>query len=257
MSYRIKTQAKSTPSNEADLLNGLERLGLFLQENRVQLLAGVGVLLAAAAVFVGMTWMSHRSAEHAEDLERKATQMYLDRPVDKPEQADKNLKEAITLYRQLLEQYPKTPSARLALFQLGNALAQANDIGGAMDAYQQYLAAYPENKLLLGLVLQRLAYAKLVKGDVDGAVKSFTMALDSPETLNKDQILYELGKLEESRSHPEGALARYQELTKSYPNSPFTGEAAVRTKALETKAMPPAPAQAPAMTPAPHAGSGK
>ena len=257
MSYRIKMQAKSAPSNEVELLNGLERVGLFLQENRVQLLAAVAVLLAAAAIGLAVTWMSHRSAEQAEDLERKATQLYLDRPLDKPEQADKNLKEAIALYRQLLEQYSKTPSARLALFHLGNALAQSNDMGGAMDAYQRYLAAYPENKLLLGLVLQRLAYAQLVKGDVDGAVKSFTMALDAPDTLNKDQILYELGKLEESRSHPEGALARYQELTKSYPNSPFTGEAAVRTKALETKAMPPAPAEPPLTPPASNPGSGK
>jgi len=257
MSYRIKTQAKSAPSNEAELLNGLERVGLFLQENRVQLLAGVAVLLVAAAIVVAITWMSHRSAERAEGLERKATQLYLDRPVDKPEQADKNLKEAISLYRQLLEQYPKTPSAGLALFHLGNAHAQANDTGGAIAVYQQYLAAYPENKLLLGLVLQRLAYAQLVKGDVDGAVKSFTMALDSPGTLNKDQILYELGKLEEGRSHPEGALARYQELTKSYPNSPFAGEAAVRTKALETKAMPSAPAEPPPTTQGTAPGSRK
>jgi len=258
MSYRIKTQSKSGPPNEAELLNGLERLGVFLHENRVQLLAGVGVLLAAAAIVVVVTWLSHRSAEHAQDLERQATQLYLDRPLDKPEQADKNLKEAITLYRQLLDQYPRTPSAKLALFHLGNALAQANDMTGAMDAYEKYVAAYPENKPLLGLVLQRLAYVQLSKGDVDGAVKSFTVALETPGTLNKDQILYELGKLEETRSHPEGALARYQELTKAYPNSPFTGEAAVRTKALETKTMPAAPGEpAPTTPPSSAAGSGK
>ncbi|HEX3203602.1 MAG TPA: tetratricopeptide repeat protein [Nitrospiraceae bacterium] len=258
MSYRIKTQAKSTPPNEVELLNGLERLGVFLQENRVKVLAGVGVLLAAAAVLVLVTWLSHRSSEHAQELERQATQLYVDRPLDKPEQADKNLKEAITLYRQLLDQYPKTPSAQLALFHLGNALAQANEMTGAMEAYQKYVSAYPDNKMLLGLVLQRLAYAQLSKGDVDGAVKSFTVALEAAGTMNKDQILYELGKLEESRSHPEGALARYQELTKSYPNSPFTGEAAVRTKALETKALP-APSPESSATPPPSAapGSGK
>jgi outer membrane protein assembly factor BamD (BamD/ComL family) len=258
MSYRIKTQPKSVPTNEVELLNGLERLGVFLQENRVQFLAGVGVLLVAAVIVVVVTWLSHRSAEHAQDLERQATQLYLDRPLDKPGQADKNLKEAINLYRQLLDQYPGTPSAQLARFHLGNALALANDMTGAVDAYQKYVAAYPENKLLLGLILQRLAYAQLSKGDVEGAVKSFTVVLDTPGTLNKDQILYELGKLEESRSHPEGALARYQELTKSYPNSPFTGEAAVRTKALETKAIPAAPAEPAPTTPASSApGGGK
>ncbi|MER3425099.1 MAG: hypothetical protein C4293_19595, partial [Nitrospiraceae bacterium] len=51
-----------------------------------------------------------------------------------------------------------------------------------------------------------------------------------------------LGKLEETHSRPEGALARYQELMKDFPNSPFTGEAAVRIKALEAKKNPETPA---------------
>ena len=85
------------------------------------------------------------------------------------------------------------------------------------------------------MVLQRLGYAYLIKGDQDAATKVFTTALEMPGTLNKDQVLYELGKIEEAQSRPEGALARYQDLSKTYPNSPFAGEAAVRAKALEMK----------------------
>jgi len=72
--------------------------------------------------------------------------------------------------------------------------------------------------------------------------------VESPGTLNKDQALFELARLEESQSRPEGALAHYQELIKSYSNSPYTSEAIVRTKMLDTKNLPrsvPAPKSPP------------
>ena len=242
MSYRIRIPAKSIPTDEAHLISGLERVGLTLQQRSRQIVIVVSVL-ALAVVIVGVVlWMDHRNVQQAEELEREATQLYLDRPVEKPEQADKNLNQAIALYRQLLDQYPRAPSVRLALFQLGNALIQANDVAGAIDAYKKYVAMYNENKPLIGMVLQRLGYAYLLKGEADEAAKALTLALHTPGTLNKDQVLYELGKIEEAQSRPEGALARYQDLTKTYPNSPFAGEATVRAKALEmkTSSSPPA-----------------
>jgi len=242
MSYRIRIPTKSMPTDEAHLLSGLERVGLSLQQRSRQILIVLGVL-AMAIVIVGVViWLDHRHAQQAVDLERQATQLYVDRPVDKPQQADQNLKQAITLYRQLLDQYPRAPSAQLALFQLGNALVQANDLSGAIDAYQKYVAMYHDNKPLLGMVLQRLGYAYLLKGDQDAATKVFTTALEMTGTLNKDQVLFELGKIEEAQSRPEGALARYQDLSKTYPNSPFAGEATIRAKALEMKTSSPAPA---------------
>jgi hypothetical protein len=65
--------------------------------------------------------------------------------------------------------------------------------------------------------------------------------------------LFELARLEESQSRPEGALARYQELIKTYPNSPFTSEATIRTKIMDVKksqeSTPASPSTAPAIAP--------
>jgi outer membrane protein assembly factor BamD (BamD/ComL family) len=60
-----------------------------------------------------------------------------------------------------------------------------------------------------------------------------------------------LARLEESQSRPEGALAHYQELIKTYPNSPYTSEATIRTKVMDVKksmdtSAPSPPAAAPA-----------
>ncbi len=255
MSYRIKIPSKSDPVNETQLLSGMERLWLTIQEYRRAILVGGAVLVAAVAIVIGVIWYDHRTAEAALGLYREATRHYLTRPADKPEQADANLKEAIKKYRQVVEQYPRTPSAPLALYHLGNALVQANEIDAAIEAYKRYVLLYASNSALLGLVQQRLGYAYLLKGDRDQAAKVFSTVLQLPGALNKDHALFELGKLEEAQSRPEGALSHYQQLIKDYPSSPFASEAAVRIKVLEVKKGPAATSSGTSTTESQSGGS--
>ncbi len=251
MSYRIKLDTKSDAPGEAQLLSGMDRFLVMVQEHRAKVLAGLAALLAVVAAIGGAVWYAHRQADEAFELTRQAMQLYIDRPADKPAQADENLKKAIGLYRQAVERHPRAEVTPMALYHLGNALVQANDLAGAIEAYKQYIATSGSNKVLLGLVYQRLGFVHLLNGDRDQAVKAFSAILEVPGSLNKDQAIFELGKLEESQSRPEGALARYQDLTKSYPNSPFANEAAVRIKALEVKKAPDAGVQGSVTLPAP------
>lgn len=243
MSYRIKLDPKSGPPGEAQLLSGMDRFLFIVQEHRAKVLAGLVSLLAVAVAIGGAVWYSHRQADEAFELNRQAMQLYIDRPADKQAQADENLKKAIGLFQQVVEQHPRAPVTPMASYHLGNALVQANNLAGAIEVYKHYIADYGSNKVLLGLVYQRLGFVHLLNGDREQAVKAFSAILEVPGALNKDQAIFELGKLEESQSRPEGALARYQDLAKSYPNSPFASEAAVRIKALEVKKTPDAGAQ--------------
>jgi tetratricopeptide (TPR) repeat protein len=238
MSYRIKLESKNTLTDEAHLLSGMERFSIRLQQYQWQILIGFLVLLAASTAIGVVVWMDHRNSEQAILLDQQATRLYLDRPIEEPDKADAHLQQAIALYQQTLDAYPRSSTAPLTLYRLGNALTQANDLDGAIAAYQKFIAMHSENRTLLPLVYQRLGYVHLLKGNADQAKKALSAVLDMPDALNKDQALFELGKIEESQSQPEGALARYQELIKAYPHSPFTGEASVRTKALEVKKNP-------------------
>ncbi|MCS6318814.1 MAG: tetratricopeptide repeat protein [Nitrospira sp.] len=257
MSYRIKVPAKVDPLDEAHLLTGVERFLLALQEQRRAVLVGLGVLLVAAAVVAGVMWYDYQATLKARELEQEATLHYLNRPADDPKKSHEQLSQAINLYKQVVDQYPRSPVAPLALFHLGNAQVLANEVDAGIETYKRFMLLHSSNISLLGLVQQRLTYAYLAKGDRDQAVKAFTGILEIPGALNKDHVLFELAKLEESQSRPEGALAHYQDLMKNYPNSPFTSEAAVRVKVLEVKKSPESPAAtatpAPAVTaPAPQ-----
>jgi len=235
MSYRIKVPARTLPVDEAHLLSGLEHQLHRLQDYRRPLLVGFGVLVLAAGVVGGVFWVDRQASQKAQELEREAMHFLMVRSTGDPKNADNMLKQAIGQFRQIADQYPRTSTAPLALFYLGNALVQANDLPGAIDTYQRFMLLYGDNASLAALVQQRLAYAYLTKGDRDQAAKAFTGIVNSPSALNKDQALFELARLEEAQSRPEGALAHYQELIKTYPNSPFTNEATIRTKVMDVK----------------------
>lgn len=254
MGYRIRREGPSIPADEAHLMSGMERMLVWLERNRRGVLIGVLVTVLVVVAVAGALWYEARQDAAAAELYRQATQLVLDRPADNPAKAEENLKQAIALYRRVVEQYPRSPSAQLGLFQLGNALTQINDLKGAIEAYSKYVATYGTNKMMLGLVYQRLAYAHLLNGDRDAAAKALLNIVGLPGTLNKDHALFELGKLEESLGHPEGALAHYQNLLKVFPNSPLAGEASVRMKALEAKKTPATAPASPSATPAPAAG---
>lgn len=250
MTYRIKVPAKTLPVDEAHLISGLEHALFRLKNYRRPILVGAGVLLLAAAVVGGVFWVDRQAGEKAQALEREAGRHLAARSIADPAKAEQNLKEAIARYRQVVEQYPRTPTAPLALFSLGNALVQANDLPAAIEAYQQFILLYGSNPAMTGLVQQRLAYVHLLKGDRDQAAKALTSILETPGTLNRDQALFELARLEESQSRPEGALAHYQELMKTYPNSPYSSEATIRTKILDVKKSAEAAPSVPAPPPA-------
>ena len=254
MTYRIKVPPRSLPVDEAHLVSGLEHWLYSLKEYRRPLLVGFFLVILAAGIVGGVLWYDAQTASEAQDLEREATLHYLTRPSDDPKKADTNLKEAIALYKKVVEEYPRTPTAPVALFNLGNAYLQANEVDAAIEAYKRFVLMYGSNVSLLGLVHQKLGYAYLLKGDREQAAKAYSTVLEIPGSLNRDHALFELARLEESQSRPEGALAHYQDLMKNYPNSPFSSEAAIRVKALEVKK---GPDTAPATPSAPAASTPK
>jgi tetratricopeptide (TPR) repeat protein len=235
MTYRIKVPPRTLPVDEAHLLSDLEHRIIGIKKYQWPLAVGLLLLVLVGGGTWGVVWYDAQTVNKAQDVEREATLHYLTRPANDPKKTETNLKESIALYRKVVDDYPRTPSAPLALFSLGNALAQSNELDQAIEAYKRFVSHYGSNQTLLGLVHQKLGYAYLLKGDVEQAAKAYATILEVQGAANRDQALFELARLEESRARPEAASAQYQDLMKTYPNSPLTNEAAIRLKVLETK----------------------
>ena len=216
-----------------------------LASYRWSILVGIMLLFLMGGGIWGVLWYDAQNAGKAQDLEREATIHLFARTANDPQKAATNLKEAIALYKRVLDEYPRTPTAPLAQFSLGNAYLQSNDLAAAIEAYNRFISTYGAHESLLGLVHQKLGYAYLLKGDLDQAAKAYSTILEIPGAMNRDYALFEVARLEENRSKPDEAVKHYQNLTKTYPNSPLTGEAAMRVKVIEAMKTPdPSPAAA-------------
>ncbi len=245
MTYRIKVPPRTLPVGEEQLVSGLEHWLMGLRSYRWSLIVGFVLLLLMGMGLWGLFWYEEQNASKAQELEREATLLLFTRPSTDSQKTANNLKEAITLYKRVLEEYPRTPTAPLVQFSLGNAYLQSNEVDSAIEAYQRFISTYASNTSLLGLVYQKLGYAFLLKKDPDQAAKAYSSILDLPGAMNRDYALFEVARLEENRSKPDEALKHYQELMKTYPNSPLTSESAVRVKVIEAKKNPePSPAAA-------------
>jgi outer membrane protein assembly factor BamD (BamD/ComL family) len=237
------------PVDEAHLVSGLEHWMLGLANYRWSIVIGFVLLFLLGGGIWAAFWYDAQNANKAQELEREAMLHLFTPAANDPQKATANLKEAIALYKKVVDEYPRTPTAPLAQFSLGNAYLQSNDLASAIEAYNRFITTYGSHVALLGLVHQKLGYAYQLKGDLDQAAKAYSTILEIPGAMNRDYALFEVARLEENRSKPDEAVKHYQDLMKTYPTSPLTSEAAMRVKVIEAKKTPdPSPVAA---TPAP------
>ena len=249
--FKIKKSRKES-TDPAQLVDSVEQAARQAKENMRWLVAGVAVAVLAGAAVGGFLWMRQQEDRAAAELFYEATRHASEPsltggppPMRRPEEVQK----AIETFRKILTDFPSSSVAPQAAYLLGNVLSERKNWDGAIKAYQDFLARYGANRLLVPLVYQRMAYAQLAQGKLDEAEKTFTAIVQMPSTPNKDHALYELGKINELLNRPEGALAYYQQIVKDHPSSPFATEASVRIKTLDArKAVAPA-AESPALTP--------
>jgi outer membrane protein assembly factor BamD (BamD/ComL family) len=236
MTYKIRHISKQMGAENRQLLSRSERMWLFAELHRRALINGIVVAVAVVILLGALYLVQHQQEQEALVLEHQAAQAYLDRSLVDVDTATEKLQEAVTLYRRIIQEFPRTASARSAWYMIGNALAEQNDHAGAIEAYQQFIDQAGTSPALLGLVYQRLGASYLASGERAKGVTAYTQVLEMPQTLNKDQVLFELAKLEEHEKRNDEALVRYKQLLDEYPNSPYVSEATLRVKILEPPA---------------------
>lgn len=250
--FKIRKNRKESPVDPAHLGDSVGQAAQQARANIRWLLAGVAVAVIAASAAGGFFWMRQQDDRAAADLLHEATRSATERSfmggapsARQPEE----LKKAVEIFQKILTDFPRSSVAPQAGYLLGNALSDLKDWESAVKAYQEFLARHGTHRALVPLVYQRLAYAQLAQGRVEEAEKTLAAVAKIPGAPNKDQALFELGKIDEILKRPEGALAHYQEIVKDHPSSPFAAEASVRIKTLDARKVSATPAQ-PAAPPA-------
>jgi len=238
MSFKLKDPDRRSAMGNPEFMTKNEKAWLFAEQHRSALIVGIVLLCLVTGTLGGLLWYQNDQTRQAMTHQHEAAGLYLDRPLDDLEQSKQNLEKAIVLFEQVLQQYPTSPSAELAQYFLGNARVEQQDYATAISTYQTYTQNHQDNPILLGLVYQRLGSAYLLNKDRAKAIEAFTTVLDMADAANKDQVLFELAKMEEAQNSNDQALSYYKRLVQEYPRSPYAGEATLQVKALEPEPSP-------------------
>ena len=247
MAYKIRIINKKQELKRPDeFISTMDRLSESVRVRARTVLLVAGLIFAAAAGFGGWIWFQAQQEEIAAEVAFRAAAFYHDAGAPSAEEGDtkptreENLEKSIELYRQVVTHYPRTRSAFLSRYYLGNAFLELGKYDEAISEYQVFVERHPDSPMFIGLAYQRQGYSYLSKGEKEAAQVSFENSLATEQTLNKDQVLFELGRLHERQGKKEDAVGKYQTLIGDHPDSLLAHEARVRLRGLGVTMTEPA-----------------
>lgn len=250
MAFKIRTQTRKQDLKQPDVFIGtMDRLQDWAEDN-VRGIIIIGIILVLGGILAGaVVFFNKKQEEKAAVLEFEARQFFhQEGPAsgeDEELTAEENYNKAIEYYREVIADYPRSNSAVMARYYLGNSFMGLEEFGSAITAYEDFLSSERDSAVLRGFVFQRLGYAYLGSGKTGKAMDAFKLGLDAEGLLNKDQIYYELGRLYHDEGKNEEAIRNYQSVVNEFPDSPFLSEAQSGLRDLgvtEVKQEPGAPA---------------
>lgn len=246
MAYKIKVTPK--PVADAQVaLHWLDRWVLWeTGHRRVLWPLVIGVLLFGVVGGGGTGWWWWQNRQAAL-LSGEAAEHY-PAPADavspttgdpkKPTVADRCAK-ALPLYQQITERYGYSRIAPLAGYYQANCEVELGKIDDAIVLYKGIIAKNGLTNESAQLAALRLGYLYAGRGDRASAVEQFQNLNREAAALNRDQALFEVGRLQEADNNRDAALTAYRTVQKDFPKSPWSSEAAARIKALGGEIAPP------------------
>ncbi len=246
MAYKIRPATKKPlVKPPGEVIGRVNRIGDFIREYASQLWAAAGVILALGLVIGGYWVYQVYQERRAENIQFEALRLYRQESQaasGKPLPLDEDhLRKAAELFQDVISDFPRTSSARLARYYLGNIHLELKDYPSAISAYQDFLDHAGDHSLLKGLAYQRIGYAYDLGGQKDKALSAFESVNRIPGAVNQDVALYEMGRLQESLGKGTEATRNYQEILMRHPGSMYLAEAQARLKGLGVSEVKPEP----------------
>lgn len=215
--------------------------------NRIQhharwIAVGIGLGSALAMIYLIFWFVNHRTEERAWTLESEASLLFHELPpplensaktpdakkTDRPDQ----LKESAALYDEILKKFPRTSTAPIARYEIGNIYYEMKDYDLAEKQYQHLIDTHSSKEALMPLIHLKMGYLRQTKGDHASALNHFRVVYELKGSKNRDQAGYEMARALETTKKRDEAIKTYKEVSEAFPKSPWRIEAMARLAIL-------------------------
>lgn len=184
----------------------MENLKDYIEENKTRFYVIVLAIILAILIAVGIYfyWSNYQSS--ALRLYAKA-QDNLTKNKEKPDVA----KNSIPIFKELVDKYPYSWSAKTALYNLGNIYYEQGDIDNAIKSYKSYLSVTSsDNAGIRFMALTSLGYCYESKKDYKSALDYFQQAQKSNNTGFEAIGYRNIARIYEQINDKKKALENYQ-----------------------------------------------
>ncbi|MEZ4699001.1 MAG: tetratricopeptide repeat protein [Rhodothermales bacterium] len=138
----------------------------------------------------------------------------------------RNLPEAMNLFHEAADQFPRSPMADTVLFELGMTAYELHNWEVSRDAFSRLLNDYP-NSSLRGEAFYRRGSAMIALGDFDAALSNFdrAIALNAAPADLKNEVLFQKAWLQYRYENYREAAPAFMSLHDSAPTSEWGSDA--------------------------------
>ena len=184
----------------------------------------LGVLLIAAITAAFFLWRQHQAAseEIAFTLLGKGITLY---------QEEEKREEALSLFSELINDYPRTRAGTIALLYRGRSAMLKQDYDQAIADFKLFLKRSSQ-PFLRGIALNALGNSYTAKGEYQQAIDRFQQVIDSGNEWLKPYVHLQMGMCWEKMGEKEKAIKAYQESLDLSPPPPWGTLAKTRLKKL-------------------------
>jgi predicted negative regulator of RcsB-dependent stress response len=184
----------------------IESITDYITENKTRFYVIISAILLVIIIAIGIYfyWKSYQTS--AIELSAKAEDN-LAKHTDKPEGA----KDSIPLFKELIDQYPHSWSAKMARYHLGNIYYNGGDIDNAISSYKDYISSTTaDNAGIRFLTLTSLGYCYETKKDLTSALSYFEQAQKTNNTGFEAIGYRNIARIYEQMNDRKKALENYQ-----------------------------------------------
>ena len=139
---------------------------------------------------------------------------------------------------EIVQKYPGTPSASLALLALGDFLFRQGQYEAAQGRYRLFLETYPEHELA-GFAQMGIGYCQESQGKLEEAINAYRLVEQkfSGSSLGAE-ALFNVGRCQAALERVPEALITYDLIVSQYPQSSFVSAAREQTARLSGGGIP-------------------
>lgn len=203
---------------------------LFLSQNRKSITIIAAGLAAVILIVSAYTLKRSMDEQHAAPLLASAYEVY-----SQASGSSDQYTKALELFRAVQKQYSSSLSGKIAAYHAGNCLMSLGRNEEALKEYQTFIKEHENEKLLLGLVYQRMGYLYRELGQQAEAIKSFEKAdmLTGPGVAT-----IELARLYEASGNGPESQKRYKAVADKLPGTSWAAEAMGKVQRIEPQPQP-------------------